>query len=101
MLHYNKLIMKKKDIGMDNKQDIVKEAIDLINHKFEDLIFKHDGCRIVQQLIKHGSMKQKEAIIDEIKPYAIRMMTQKYSNHLAQKAFYYSPSANQKAYFRN
>ena len=49
--------MKKKDIGMDNKADIVGESIKLINQKFEDLIFKHDGCRIVQQLIKHGSMK--------------------------------------------
>ena len=48
-----------------------------------------------------GEWMDIDAIIDEIKPYAIRMMTQKYSNHLAQKAFYYSPSANQKAYFRN
>ena len=75
MLHYNKLIMKKKDIGMDKKADIVGESIKLINSKFDDLIFKHDGCRIVQQLIKHGSMKQKELIIDFIKPHAIKMMT--------------------------
>ena len=93
MLHYNKLIMKKKDIGMDNKADIVAESVKLIGTNFEDLIFKHDGCRIIQQLIKHGSMKQKEAIIEQIKPHAIKLMTQKYSNHLAQKAFYYSPSA--------
>lgn len=48
MSHYGKLIMKKADIGLDSKVDIVKQCIDLINHKYEDLIFKHDGCRIVQ-----------------------------------------------------
>lgn len=83
--------MKKKDMGMDNKQDIVSDSLKLIDNKWEDLIFKHDGCRIVQQLIKHGSKKQKEAIIDKIKPHIAKLMSQKYSNHLAQKAYYYSP----------
>lgn len=47
MSHYNKLIMKKADIGLDNKQDIVKECMALISDKYDDLVFKHDGCRIV------------------------------------------------------
>lgn len=99
MAHYGKLIMKKADIGMDNKVDIVQQCIDLINHKYEDLIFKHDGCRIVQQMIKHGSKDQKARIIDEIKPYALKMIQMKYSNHLLQKAFYYSPNLELKKYF--
>jgi hypothetical protein len=59
MVNYGKLIMKKADIGLENKQELVKENLELINHKFEDLIYKHDGCRIVQQMIKHGSKEQK------------------------------------------
>jgi hypothetical protein len=47
MINYGKLIMKKADIGLDNKVDIVKESVELIDHKWEDLIYKHDGCRIV------------------------------------------------------
>lgn len=100
MVNYGKLIMKKADIGLENKVDIIKECTELINHKYEDLIYKHDGCRIVQQMIKHGSKDQKAKIIDEIKPYCLKMMESKYSNHLVQKAYYYSPNLEQKKYFR-
>ena len=47
LTNYGKLIMKKADIGLENKQVIVKESMDMINGKWEDLIYKHDGCRIV------------------------------------------------------
>ena len=51
-------------------------------------------------MIKHGSKDQKTRIIDAIKPYCLKMMESKYSNHLVQKAYYYSPSHEQKKYFR-
>ena len=70
--------------------------MELIGNNWEELIYKHDGCRIVQQMIKHGSMMQKTKIIDLIKPYILTMMQSKYSFHLVQKAFYYSPKAEQK-----
>jgi hypothetical protein len=31
--------------------------------KYGTLIFKHDGCRILQAMVKHGSMEQKKIII--------------------------------------
>jgi hypothetical protein len=99
MTNYTKLIMKKSDIGHENKVDLVNECTALIDHKYEDLIFKHDGCRIVQQMIKHGSKDQKDKIVGEIKPYVLKMIQSKYSNHLLQKAFYYAPQAH-KTYFR-
>ena len=94
MINYNKLIMKKKDFAgtNENKQTLVTESMTLIADKYNELIFKHDGCRILQALIKHGSMAQKEKIIDEIKDNIQTMMTQKYSIYLAQKAYYYSPT---------
>lgn len=58
MINYNKLIIKKKDASAEqqiNKQTVVAESMSIINKGYEDLIFKHDGCRIVQALIKHGS----------------------------------------------
>lgn len=56
-INYNKLLMKKKELKQteENKYQIVKESIDIIGDKFKDLIYKHDGCRIMQALIKHGS----------------------------------------------
>ena len=97
--------MKNKELKITNetKEAIVKECIEMIGDKdkFKELIFKHDGCRIVQALIKHGSMKQKEFVVDAIKEHTITMMTQKYSFYLAQKAYYYAPKPEQKSYFRN
>ena len=52
-------------------------------------------------MIKHGSKNQKDRIITEIKPYALKLIQSKYSNMLLQKAFYYSPSVELKNYFRN
>jgi len=87
--------MKKRDLvdTAENKQVLVKECIEMIKDKFSELIYKHDGCRIIQAMIKHGSMDQKSFIIDQIKAYTVQLMSQKYSNHLAQKAYYYAPPA--------
>lgn len=48
-INYNKLLMKKKELKQtdENKYSIVKESIDVIGDKFVDLIYKHDGCRII------------------------------------------------------
>jgi len=48
-INYNKLLMKKKELKQtdDNRYLIVKDTIELIGDKFVDLIYKHDGCRIV------------------------------------------------------
>lgn len=50
-INYNKLLMKKKELTITNetKEAIVKECIEMIGaqEKFKELIFKHDGCRIV------------------------------------------------------
>ena len=41
--------MKKKELKQSDidKFAIVKESIDIIGDKFVDLIYKHDGCRII------------------------------------------------------
>lgn len=48
-INYNKLLMKKRELKQtnDTKYMLVKECIDLVADKFQLLIFKHDGCRIV------------------------------------------------------
>lgn len=110
-INYNKLIMKKKDLeeGMNegtdapsavaSKQELVKECMDLIKDDYSGMIYKHDGCRILQQMIKHGSFSQKETIIEAIKPFFTQLMQQKYSYHLACRAYYYAPTKALKNYF--
>lgn len=101
-INYNKLLMKKKELKQteENKYQIVKESIDIIGDKFKDLIYKHDGCRIMQALIKHGSREQKIHVIDNVKEHIVQLMSQKYSHHLAQKAYFFAPLPAQKQYFR-
>lgn len=45
---YNKLMMKKKEgVTNEEKHTLVDEAIKQINEKYADLLFKHDGCRLL------------------------------------------------------
>ena len=107
-LNYNKLLMKKKEL-QENKQQLVQECMDLIatseesktEDKYEQLVFKHDGCRILQAMIKHGSMQQKTTVITYIKQHFLQLMQQKYSYHLAMKAYYYAPTQALKKYFHS
>lgn len=94
IVNYNKLILKKKELVEQHQEDkvsIVKESIDMIGDKFKELLFKHDGCRVLQALIKHGSTAQKTFVINQIKSEFVNLVQQKYSHHLAQKMFYYAP----------
>lgn len=46
-LIYNKLMLKKKEVDNDQKHALVDEAIKLVGTKYEELLFKHDGCRLL------------------------------------------------------
>mmetsp|Transcript_8408 Transcript_8408/g.14064 ORF Transcript_8408/g.14064 Transcript_8408/m.14064 type:complete len:252 (+) Transcript_8408:112-867(+) len=99
-INYNKLLMKRKEFKQseENKHSLVQESIDIIGDKFKDLIYKHDGCRIVQALIKHGNVKQKTHVLEQIKEHMVTLISQKYSKHLAQKAYFYAPTPQLKKF---
>lgn len=46
-INYNKLMMKKKEISNEEKHKLVDESIQQIGDKYADLIYKHDGCRLL------------------------------------------------------
>ena len=81
--------------------ELVKDCMDSLDtdDKYTQLIFKHDGCRILQAMIKHGSMEQKTEIIGKIKGNFMELMQKKYSYHLAMKMYYYAPNKELKSYF--
>lgn len=101
-INYNKLLIKKKDMGegQQRKSELVQECLDLLtDEKYAQLVFKHDGCRILQAMIKHGSIQHKTEIITKLKPFFLQLMQKKYSYHLAMKAYYYAPSKELKDFF--
>lgn len=40
-------MMKKKEIPNEEKHKLVDESIKQINEKYSELIYKHDGCRLI------------------------------------------------------
>ena len=54
-INYNRLLIKKKELGNEEKHTLVAESIEMIGDKYTELCFKHDGCRVLQALIKYGN----------------------------------------------
>jgi len=87
-------MMKKKDISNDEKHTLVDESIKHIGEKYAELCFKHDGCRLLQALIKYGNKPQRELVCNKIKEHYLHLMTSKYSHYLASKMYYFAPEAS-------
>jgi len=58
--------MKKREVPNEEKHRLVAECIELIGDKYTELCFKHDGCRVLQALIKHGNRPQRIEVVDKI-----------------------------------
>lgn len=63
-------------------------------------MLKHDGCRILQAVIKYGTKEQKLKIITDLKDKFSSLMTQKYAHYLASKMYLHAPTAELKQFFR-
>ena len=46
-INYNRLLIKKKELGNEEKHTLVAECIEMIGDKYNELCFKHDGCRVL------------------------------------------------------
>lgn len=89
---YNRLMQKPKNEKKKeaNKEDIVKSIMKNINGNYQEVCFKHDGCRVLQGSIKYGSKKQRNEIIQNLLPHLFNLINGKYSIYLAMKIFKYA-----------
>jgi hypothetical protein len=85
---YNKLMSKDKQ--QQNKGEIVKRVLKQINGNYNEICFKHDGCRILQGSIKYGTLEQKKEIINNLIPLLYDLINGKYSIYLSAKIFKYA-----------
>ena len=92
--------MKKKEMSGPEKHELVQECINAIGEKYTELCFKHDGCRILQALVKFGNRPQRELVVEKLKDEYVTLMQQKYSHYLASKLYLYAPLDSQKEFFR-
>lgn len=63
------MIIKKREqkVTTEEKTVLVQECIDLIGDKFKELCYKHDGCRVLQALLKYGTREQRNKVVENIK----------------------------------
>ncbi len=59
--------MKSRDVKCAEKHAIVDECVKLIGDKYSELCYKHDGCRILQSIVRFGSVPQRKLVVDKIK----------------------------------
>ena len=82
------------------KHVLVDESIEMIGDKYNELCYKHDGCRVLQALIKYGNKPQRILVIEKLKDNFLHLMQQKYSHYLASRMYTFAPLEEQKAFFR-
>jgi len=99
-INHAKLNMKKKEVNNAEKHELVAECIKLIGNKYTELCYKHDGCRMLQALVKYGNRPQRIEVVNQIKGLYTHLMESKYAHYLASKAYYYAPEESQKAELR-
>jgi len=66
--------MKKKDMSGEEKHALVQECMDMIGDKYSELCYKHDGCRVLQALIKFGNRPQRSTLVDKLKDNYVVLM---------------------------
>lgn len=66
-INHAKLNMKKKEVNNAEKHELVAECIKLIGTKYTELCYKHDGCRMLQALVKYGNRPQRIEVVNQIK----------------------------------
>jgi len=92
--YYNQLRVKKGELkpNREQKNEIIENCLNVIANDYKDIIFKHDGCRVLQCMIKHSNVEHKKKIIESLIEHFPELMIQKYSYHLAYKMVEYCPT---------
>ena len=96
--YYNQLRVKKGDLKPNKEQkiELVDNCTGIIGNEYRKFAFKHDGCRILQCMLKHGSKEQKKTIIDNLIDIFGEMMIYKYSYHLSYRMVEFCEDEEQK-----
>lgn len=96
--YYNQLRVKKGDLKPNKEQkiELVDNCLEILGEDYRKFAFKHDGCRVLQSMLKHGSQEQKTKIIEKLLPIFAELMVYKYSHHLSYRMVQYCTDEQQK-----
>lgn len=96
--YYNQLRIKKGELkpNKEQREELVNNCFQLIGTDYRKFAFKHDGCRILQCMLKRGTVEQKKTIIGHLIELFGELMIYKYSYHLASKMVQFCDDEEQK-----
>jgi len=77
------------ELNPKQRESAMKEMMNLIKGRIQEIIFKHDASRIIQTCLKYGNPSQRKEIISELKGKLVTLSKSHYSHFLASKILKY------------
>lgn len=84
-------IARRLDTPKDDRAPALERLFAAFTGKFRDLILKHEGSRVVQTCVKHGSPEQRRQIALELRGCFPDVACNKYGKHIVTKLLLYCP----------
>lgn len=84
-------IARRLDTPKERRTAALERLFKAFTGQFKDLILKHEGSRVVQTCVKHGSAEQRRQIAAELKGAFVEVAKNKYGRHIVTKLLLYCP----------
>ncbi|KAI9232139.1 MAG: armadillo-type protein, partial [Podila humilis] len=81
--------LRLKELPKAERQAVMKDMMDLITGKVQDIIFKHDMSRIIQSCLKHGNEAQRNVIAGELVGHYLTLSKSMYGRFIVVKILNY------------
>ncbi|KAF9409842.1 pumilio domain member 6 [Entomortierella beljakovae] len=81
--------LRLKELPKAERQAVMKDMMDLITGKVQDIIFKHDMSRIIQSCLKHGNEAQRNVIAGELVGHYLTLSKSMYGRFIVIKILNY------------
>ncbi|KAJ3031731.1 UNVERIFIED_CONTAM: pumilio domain member 6 [Siphonaria sp. JEL0065] len=84
--------IRQKRISTELRNEKMKELMDLITGKIQEVTFRHDAARVIQSALKHGSSAQREIIAEELKGKYATLACSQYGRFIVSKILNMCPT---------
>ncbi|KAG0344803.1 pumilio domain member 6 [Podila humilis] len=81
--------LRLKELPKPERQAVMKDMMNLITGKVQELIFKHDMSRIIQSCLKHGNEAQRNVIAGELVGHYLTLSKSMYGRFIVVKILHY------------
>ncbi|KAI9203826.1 armadillo-type protein [Polychytrium aggregatum] len=83
--------LRVKKLTAKERAPFMEEMMGLVTGKIHDIIFKHDASRIVQSILKYGTLDDRNIVAAELKGYYAELSKSQYGRFIVSKILNYCP----------